>query len=264
MGVLINHPQAVSPWIRRELELSRALRRGDRKGSVYNIQEWLCLHGLRVVVDGDFGSATQAAVREFQRKSRLKEDGVVGRKTYEALVAPLRSVLAPLSAGRRSFADLTLAYARRHLAQHPLEIGGQNCGPWVRLYMDGHEGSEWPWCAGFVTFVMKQAAQTLGVPMPIPGSMSCDSLAAQAQNADFFVSEADLRNGSITTGELPTASIFLVRRTNSDWTHAGLVTAFDRGMFQTIEGNTNDEGSREGYEVCARMRGYASKDFIRL
>lgn len=264
MGVLINQSQAVSPWIRRELEFSRTLRRGDRKSAVYNIQEWLCLHGMRVVVDGDFGSATQAAVREFQRKNRLKVDGVVGRKTHSALVAPLRTVLTPLSAGRRSFADLTLAYAKRHLAQHPLEIGGQNCGPWVRLYMEGHEGSEWPWCAGFVTFVMKQAAQTLGERMPIPGSVSCDSLAAQARDAELFVRETDLRNGSITTGELPTASIFLVRRTSSDWTHAGLVTAFDRGAFRTIEGNTNDEGSREGYEVCARTRGYADKDFIRL
>jgi hypothetical protein len=33
-------------------------------------------------------------------------------------------------------------------------------------------------------------------------------------------------------------------------------------VFETIEGNTNDEGSREGYEVCHRVRGYGSKDFI--
>ena len=30
----------------------------------------------------------------------------------------------------------------------------------------------------------------------------------------------------------------------------------------TIEGNTNDTGSREGVEVCARTRSYAGKDFI--
>jgi hypothetical protein len=264
MGVLINHVKPVSSWISRELEFSKTLKRGDRNRRVNNIQEWLCLHGQRVVVDGDFGSATHAAVREFQRVSRLKVNGLVGRKTYDALVAPLRKALAPLPAGRRSFADLTLAYARRHLAQHPLEVGGQNCGPWVRLYTEGREGSEWPWCAGFVTFLMKQAAQTLGAPMSIPGSMSCDSLAAQAREAGRFVRDSDLRNGKVTIGKMPTASIFLVRRTDTDWTHAGLVTAFDKEMFHTIEGNTNDEGSREGYEVCARMRGYQDKDFIRL
>jgi outer membrane protein OmpA-like peptidoglycan-associated protein len=34
--------------------------------------------------------------------------------------------------------------------------------------------------------------------------------------------------------------------------------------FQTIEGNTNDSGSREGFEVLGRTRGYAMKDFVRL
>jgi peptidoglycan hydrolase-like protein with peptidoglycan-binding domain len=264
MGVLVNHVKPVSSWISRELAFSRTSKRGDDSRAVTNIQEWLCLHGQRVVVDGDFGPATHVAVREFQRLSRLRVDGVVGRKTWDALAAPLRRVLSPLPAGRRSFADLTLAYARRQLAQHPLEIGGQNRGPWVRLYTEGHEGNEWPWCAGFVTFLLKQAAQTLGVPMPIPGSVSCDSLAAQAREAGLFVRDSDLRKGTVTIGKMPTASIFLVRRTASDWTHAGLVTAFDKGVFRTIEGNTNDEGSREGYEVCARLRGYEDKDFIRL
>jgi hypothetical protein len=33
---------------------------------------------------------------------------------------------------------------------------------------------------------------------------------------------------------------------------------------QTIEGNTNDDGSAEGYEVCARTRSYTNMDFILL
>lgn len=33
-------------------------------------------------------------------------------------------------------------------------------------------------------------------------------------------------------------------------------------LVETIEGNTNDEDSPEGYEVCRRVRGYGSKDFI--
>ena len=264
MGVLIEHTKPLSRWIRRELDYPGLLRRGDHNRAVSNLQEWLCLNGQRVVVDGDFGSATQAAVRAFQRQSRLTVDGAVGRATWQALVAPLRAVLAPLAAGRRSFADLTLAYARRHLAQHPLEIGGQNSGPWVRLYTEGHEGDEWPWCAAFVTFVMKQAAQTLGAPMPIAGSVSCDSLAAQAREAGRLVRDVDLHSGKVKRTTVPAGSLFLVRRTDSDWNHAGLVTSFDDETFQSIEGNTNDEGSREGYEVCARIRGYADKDFIPL
>ena len=59
-------------------------------------------------------------------------------------------------------------------------------------------------------------------------------------------------------------SIFLVRRTPTDWTHTGLVTDAVPVAFDTIEGNTNDDGDREGFEVCSRSRGYASKDFITL
>ncbi len=38
----------------------------------------------------------------------------------------------------------------------------------------------------------------------------------------------------------------------------------DADVFHTIEGNTNDDGSRNGYEVCARRRGYGKKDFVLL
>jgi hypothetical protein len=74
-------------------------------------------------------------------------------------------------------------YAKQHLKQVPREVGGNNKGPWVRLYMDHHEGDEWRWCAGFVCFVIKQACDTIQVEMPIVSSFSCDLLAASATEA---------------------------------------------------------------------------------
>jgi hypothetical protein len=41
-----------------------------------------------------------------------------------------------------------------------------------------------------------------------------------------------------------------------------MVVDVDTDTFRTIEGNTNDAGDREGYEVCARTRGYDKKDFV--
>jgi hypothetical protein len=49
-----------------------------------------------------------------------------------------------------------------------------------------------------------------------------------------------------------------------DWVHTGLVLSAGKETFETIEGNTNDAGDREGYEVCRRVRGYKGKDFIVL
>ena len=47
--------------------------------------------------------------------------------------------------------------------------------------------------------------------------------------------------------------------------HTGFVESVHGNHIHTIEGNTNDEGTREGYEVCRRMRKISSCiGFIRL
>lgn len=43
------------------------------------------LYAGRLVTDGVFGRRTEAAVREFQRRSGLVANGVVGRQTWEAM-----------------------------------------------------------------------------------------------------------------------------------------------------------------------------------
>lgn len=47
--------------------------------------------------------------------------------------------------------------------------------------------------------------------------------------------------------------------------HTGFVESVEGSKIHTIEGNTNDTGSREGYEVCRRVREIgACKGFIRV
>ena len=47
--------------------------------------------------------------------------------------------------------------------------------------------------------------------------------------------------------------------------HTGFIESVEGVNIHTIEGNTNDTGSREGYEVCRRVRKISScKGFIRL
>ena len=36
--------------------------------------------------------------------------------------------------------------------------------------------------------------------------------------------------------------------------HTGIIESIKEDILYTIEGNTNDTGSREGYEVCRRTR----------
>lgn len=240
-----------------DLELGKDYALKSKGKKVKLIQEWLCLQGFHVVIDGDFGPATDSAVRAFQRNKRLTVDGIVGKNTFGKLIEPITKAIKPIRA-KGPLGRLMVAYAEQHLAQHPREIGGQNKGPWVRLYMDGNEGPSWPWCAGFVSFIMEQACTALQMPTPIKKSFSCDLLAAFAREKDIFLAESkNMEKGQITAG-----SLFLVRRSSTDWEHVGIVVSAETDLFHTIEGNTNDEGSREGYEVCRRFRGYKKKDFI--
>ena len=58
--------------------------------------------------------------------------------------------------------------------------------------------------------------------------------------------------------------VFLVRRTSNDWMHTGFAFNGADTVFETIEGNTNDGGSANGFEVTTRHRSTGSKDFVRL
>jgi hypothetical protein len=221
------------------------------------VQEWLTLHGVKTKVDGDYGGATTEAVRTFQQRHGFPVTGVVDEATFDRLVAPMLAALQTIAAPPgATLGQMTVAYARQHLAQHPREAGGENMGPWVRLYMDGNQGREWLWCAGFATFCQRQAASTLGVAVPVARTFSCDELAGRAKRAACFVA------GCPDFSRITPGSLFLVRKSADDWQHVGIVARAERDAFHSIEGNTNDEGSREGYEACERVRAYDGKDFV--
>jgi hypothetical protein len=65
------------------------LKRGDKGVLVRNLQEALLAKGYflpKYGADGAFGNETDSAVREFQTISGLTVDGIVGPKTWAALL----------------------------------------------------------------------------------------------------------------------------------------------------------------------------------
>ena len=62
------------------------LRRGNKGEAVEELQAILnAKFGFDLEIDGDFGKATETAVKEFQKQHNLTSDGVVGPKTWKAL-----------------------------------------------------------------------------------------------------------------------------------------------------------------------------------
>jgi len=54
----------------------------------------------------------------------------------------MTKALEEISPNKKGLGQMVVAYAEQYLEQHPREVGGQNKGPWVRLYMEGNEGSD--------------------------------------------------------------------------------------------------------------------------
>lgn len=61
------------------------LRHGDRSQAVLILQKNLNKHGAKLVPDGDYGDATETAVRAYQVKVGLVADGIASTKTQVSL-----------------------------------------------------------------------------------------------------------------------------------------------------------------------------------
>jgi len=59
---------------------------GNKGPNVYALQSLLKAEGASITADGIFGVATQEAVRTFQTAHNLTADGIVGEKTWRALI----------------------------------------------------------------------------------------------------------------------------------------------------------------------------------
>ena len=73
---------------------NRLLKRGSEGADVKQLQQYLIQLGYDLGkwgADGEFGGATELAVKAFQKDSALEADGRYGEKTHEALLQALES-----------------------------------------------------------------------------------------------------------------------------------------------------------------------------
>jgi murein L,D-transpeptidase YcbB/YkuD len=88
--------------------------------TVRSLQYLLVQHGAKIPVNGVFGVRTKAAVIKFQKAHHLTADGVVGAKTWNALIVTLR--LGSKGAAVRAVQDQ--ANFRNGKNGHSLDVDG--------------------------------------------------------------------------------------------------------------------------------------------
>lgn len=136
-----------------------ALRYGSRGADVQHLQEllnkWLS-HRPLLVVDGEFGTRTEAAVRVFQASIGIAIDGIVGMKTWAALkgIAPQYDVSVTMTA--ISPETPWLEVARKEIGQR--ERHGNQHNPRILEYHTATKlhasDDETPWCSSFVNWCL--------------------------------------------------------------------------------------------------------------
>lgn len=221
-------------------------------------------------VDGDFGDVTERAVRLFQARSAdvagrpLEIDGIVGPSTWGALFGPLsvqKQERGPdiLKMPASALSETALAVAANEIGvrEHPL---GSNRGPRVDQYIatTGLQPQEQhPWCMCFVYWCFETASRMLGTANSCPrkGGVhiawgACQKAALGGSSTIRIASSAEAqRDPSL----IRPGMVFFID-TGGGKGHVGLVAAHHNGSLETIEGNTNDIGSREGVGVFRRTQ----------
>ena len=139
------------------------------------------------------------------------------------------------------------------------EKGSANSGPQVDLYLKSVGLKPgYPWCMAFVYWCYNHAAGTLHVPNFLIRTAGVLHQWNEQQPTRKIVLDKVLRNPAI----IYPGAVFIMDYGKGTG-HTGLVEKIQGGIVYSIEGNTNDEGSREGFEVCRRTRKLTSiKGFI--
>lgn len=134
------------------------------------------------------------------------------------------------------------------------EVGyheGRSNGSWNNhtKYAPAVPSLEWAqnqaWCATFVSWVALKA----GVGELYPRTASCDVA------REWFRSRGQY-------SEYPAIGAQVFYGTPADSNHTGIVIGFDAATITTVEGNTNDSGSREGDGVYVKVRGRTDSNVL--
>ncbi|WP_139420978.1 CHAP domain-containing protein [Chryseobacterium mulctrae] len=129
-----------------------------------------------------------------------------------------------------------------------------NAGPAVESYLKSVGlGKGYAWCMAFVYWSVKEASKQLNTETPL------------IKTAGVLRQWNEITPKMKVTKSPKSGDIFIMDYGKGQG-HTGFVVEVRAdGSLKTIEGNTNDEGSREGYEVAYRIRKQSAiKGYIRI
>ncbi|ASZ11091.1 CHAP domain-containing protein [Chitinophaga pendula] len=160
--------------------------------------------------------------------------------------------------GKLSIATLALAVKQIGVAEVPR---GSNSGPEVNIYLKSVGLSPgYAWCMAFVYYCVDTAAKSLSIANPLVKTGGV--LRQWNENRKLKTLPATIAG----LQQVQAGDIFIMDFGGGNG-HTGFVESVDVASrcINTIEGNSNAAGSREGYKVIRRSRQLTSiKGFLQL
>jgi hypothetical protein len=228
------------------------IRKGStNKSAVKEIQKALNKVGVGPLdVDGDFGPKTERAVKLFQTRfddllgNRLVVDGNVGPVTWSALFNQILVVETPVF-NPFSSKVLSIAVSQIGVLESPR---GSNKGPEVNAYLasTGLNGGH-PWCMAFVYWCVQEASKQTQITNPLFRTAH-----VLTQWNKTIPTNRLLRESAMERLDLIVPGSIFIMDYGRGLGHTGFVEKIQGNILTTIEGNTNQGGSREGIGVFRR------------
>lgn len=151
---------------------------------------------------------------------------------------------------------LRIAQSQVGVMESPL---GSNRGPMVDEYQLAtglDPKGNYPWCMAFVYWCFKKTAELANVPNPAIKSAQCLDVWRRANNLSAPKQITDERAKADWKLVKPGMIFILEINKNTGAGHTGFIESVDyrTGIMTTIEGNSNENGSREGLGVYRLQR----------
>jgi hypothetical protein len=191
-------------------------------------------------------------VKRVQKALKLKDDGVDGPKTWEAIEkAVVKDAPPTTTTASGSLAEKIVSLAKKEIGVE--EVNGTNCGPRVNEYKSAtwlDSTKSWPWCAAFICWLLREAMKGGTYTFKRPQTAGAYDFENWCRDQDKSVSLKKPHGGDIKSGDIV---IF-------NFSHIGLAVGSpdSDGYVKTIEGNTDGAGSREGGAVLEKRRKISS------
>lgn len=211
--------------------------------------------------------ATPEAIKHLQGLLKIQQTGIYGQTTRRIVTAwQMRNGVAPTGVvGPTTWAAIARwLYVKLMIAELGVTEHSANDGPRIREYQDAVHMGNGPWCAAYVGWGVLELAKKLKVTIPFTTNPAHARGWLLSGDCWALYDFAKLR-GLLTNTPLPGSVFLLDYEHNGDARHTGVLVepkADEPGVWWTVEGNTNDDGSPEGYEVAMMTRKLAQVDIV--